>query len=164
MEEYDTEKQGLIDLFKTRLEAAQEQIKGVVWEHHLVLKIPYEEQHFWSPQLTISFEAQEEGGVLVRGLFGPRTTVWMMFIFFYFLLGFIATIVMIMGFAQMNLGLSAGILWLLPVIGAIVLAMYLSAKAGQRMGQLEMERLYVFYHETITLALENQPENAPAHD
>jgi hypothetical protein len=42
--------------------------------------------------------------------------------------------------------------------------MYLSAKAGQRMGQLEMERLYIFYHETITEALQDKPENAPVHE
>lgn len=157
-ESYPIEKEGIIPLFKDQLTTVKEEINGVVWEHHLVLKIPFEQQHFWSPQLTISFEGTVEG-LTVRGLCGPRTTVWMMFIFFYFLLGFIATIVMIMGFAQMNLGLSAGILWLLPVIGVIVLLMYLSAKAGQRLGRKEMETLYTFYHQTMDLAVE---QNTPS--
>jgi len=160
IESYPIAKEGIIPLFKEQLTTVKEDINGAVWEHQLVLKIPFEQQHFWSPQLTISFEGTEEG-LTVRGLCGPRTTVWMMFVFFYFLFGFIATIVMIMGFAQMNLGLSAGILWLLPVVGVIVLLMYLSAKAGQRLGRKEMETLYTFYHQTMDLALEREISPEP---
>jgi hypothetical protein len=146
-EEISWEKEQAIEAFKTQLDDS-ETVVASIWEHHIVLKIPAKEQHFWSPQLTISFETVDSG-TLVRGLCGPKPTVWMMFVFFYFILGFIGTMVMIMGFAQMNLGLSAGILWLLPAIGFLLLLVFLSARMGQRLGKEEMQRLFDFYRNTL---------------
>lgn len=143
---YSGTKEAVFEFFKEQL-AQTENIKAAIWEDHLVLKIPREEQHYWSPQLTLSFEEEEEG-VTIRGLCGPKPTVWMMFVFFYFLLGFAATVIMIMGFAQMNLGLPAGILWLLPVIGFIVAMVYWTARMGQKFSKDEMARLYQFYGDT----------------
>ena len=150
------EKANMMQLFKDRLSETEE-VKAAVWEHHIILKMPPEEQHYWSPQITISFE-WEEDGVLIRGLCGPRPAVWMMFVFFYFLLGFFATIVMIMGFAQMNLGLSAGILWLLPVIGVVIGLVYLTAHFGQKFAKDEMRKLYSFYMETKAMAVKDVKE------
>lgn len=143
------EKETIMTQFKTNLESDEELVAST-WEHHIILKIPHEKQHFWSPQMTVSFEQLEDDTTTrVRGLCGPRPTVWMMFVFFYFLLGFIGTMVMIMGFSQMNLGLSAGILWLLPAIGFLLLMVYLTARAGQKMAKDEMEILYGFCRKII---------------
>lgn len=147
-EEAPVTKDFLKDFFKKRLEKSKESITGVVWDHQVILKIPTEEQHFWSPQLSLSLEWQE-GGVVIRGMIGPRSSVWLMFVFFYFFLGFIAMIVSVMGFSQLNLGLSAGILWLLPVIGIIIGLMLFSARTGQRLGRAEMEKLYNYYQATV---------------
>lgn len=150
------EKESIMTQFKSNLES-DEEVVASVWDHHIILKIPHEKQHFWSPQLTVSFEEMEDGKTRVRGLCGPRPTVWMMFVFFYFILGFTGTMVMIMGFSQMNLGLSAGILWLLPAIGFLILMVYLSAKAGQKMARAEMETLYDFCRDIITPIEQNTP-------
>jgi hypothetical protein len=123
-------------------------IKGLIVDHHVTLKIPAEDQHFWSPQLDLEVEEQEEGS-LIRELFGPKPSVWLMFVFFYSLLGFIAVIVMVMGFSQWNLGMSAGILWLLPVMAFLVIMVYLSARAGQKLGEEEMLRLNQFLHQAL---------------
>lgn len=129
--------------------AVAEEVVASTWEHHIVLKIPSKEQHFWSPQMTVSFEDLENGLTRVRGLCGPKPSVWMMFIFFYFILGFIAMVVMIMGFSQMSLGLSHGILWLIPVIAFLILMVFLTAKMGQGLAREEMERLFSFCRNII---------------
>jgi hypothetical protein len=121
---------------------------GLIVDHHVTLTLPPEKRHYWSPQLSLEVEEHEEGA-LIRGLFGPSPSIWLMFVFFYSLLGFIAMIVMIMGFSQLNLGLSGGILWLLPALGFIVLMMYLSASAGQRLGSDQMHELQRFFEETV---------------
>ena len=142
-----------------RLRAAlekEESVSGRISDQHVVLGIPEAEQHFWSPQLTLEVEAMNEHRVLMRGLFGPKPTVWLMFVFFYALLGFICLIVAIIGFSQLNLGLSGAILWLLPVFLGIILMMYLSARAGQRMGHDQMVRLHHFVENAL------QPAAAPA--
>ncbi len=123
-------------------------IRGLIVDHHVTLKIPYEDQHFWSPQLDLEVEDQDRG-VLIRGLFGPRPSVWLLFVFFYSLLGFIAVIVAVIGFSQMNLGLSAGILWLLPVMFFLVGMVYLSARTGQKLGAEEMLLLDRFLKEAL---------------
>lgn len=43
-----------------------------------VINIIKKDQHFWSPQLTVSIEKIEEQ-TEVRGLYGPKPSVWTMF-------------------------------------------------------------------------------------
>jgi len=143
----------VLDQFRQKLTRANAPIRGLIVDHHVTLKIPYEQQHFWSPQLDVEVETVPEG-TLVRGLYGPHPSVWLMFVFFYAALGFVATIVMIIGFSQWNLGLSAGILWLLPVMGFIFLMVWLSARAGQKLGKDQMEQLQAFLDDV--LAEENE--------
>lgn len=130
------------------LDDPQKKIKGYIADHHVVLKIPHEDQHYWSPQLSL--EVEEDGeGALIRGLYGPKPSVWLMFIFFYAILGFVSLVVMIMGFSQLNLNLSARILWLLPIALILFIMVYLSAKAGQRKGHDQMEELHHFFEDAI---------------
>ncbi|MEZ4994590.1 MAG: hypothetical protein R2824_29480 [Saprospiraceae bacterium] len=125
-------------------------VKGLVVDHHIYLRIPVEEQHFWSPQLNLEIEGEENGdGSRINGLFGPRESVWLMFIFFYALLGFAIMIVSIMGFSQWNLGLSARILWALPILLLLLVFAYFTAKAGQKLGHNEMDTLYHFFRNSV---------------
>lgn len=123
-------------------------VNGLVVDHHVFLRIPYEDQHFWSPQLSLEIEEAEEGSQ-INGLFGPRESIWLMYLFFYAFLGFAIMIVMIMGFSQLNLGLSARILWVLPVLLLLLLLAYITARTGQKLGHNEMDLLYNFYITSI---------------
>lgn len=113
-------------------------------DHHIVLRIPVEEQHYWSPQLSLTIEDKADEGALIRGLYGPRSSVWLMFVFLYSSLGAISLFVAITGFSQLSLGMSAPALWALPVAAVIALTLYLFAKAGERLGKDEMHRLRNF--------------------
>ncbi|MCB9274434.1 MAG: hypothetical protein H6564_10365 [Lewinellaceae bacterium] len=116
-----------------RLRAALQQpgidIIGAFMEHHVVLRFPPEKQHYWSPQLALELE-EMEGGALLRRLFCSvrRPSVWLMFMFMYSILGMLSLFVAIMGFSQVSLGLSAPILWTLPIAAVLVLFLYFSAK------------------------------------
>jgi hypothetical protein len=125
-------------------------VKGLIVDHHIYLRIPEKDQHFWSPQLNLEVESEEQGaGSRINGLFGPRESVWLMFIFFYAFLGFAIMIVSIMGFSQWNLGLSARILWALPILLLLLVLAYFTAKAGQKLGHDEMDTLYHFFRNTV---------------
>lgn len=123
-------------------------VNGLVIDQHVYLRIPYADQHFWSPQLSLEVEESETGSQ-INGLFGPRESVWLMYLFFYALLGFLIMIVAIMGFSQWNLGLSARILWALPVLFLLLLLAYLTARAGQKLGRDEMNTLYDFFRRSV---------------
>jgi hypothetical protein len=134
-----------------RFEAALQQtseLQGSIIDHHIVLRIPVDKQHYWSPQLSLTLE-DEEGGTLIRGLFGPRPSVWLMFVFLYSSIGAISLFIAITGFSQLSLGMPAPALWALPVAALLALGLYLVAKAGERLGREEMHQLKNFMDATL---------------
>lgn len=142
------EKETVLSRLREALDRRDRPVRGLIVDHHVTLKIPAEEQHFWSPQLSLEVEAMERGS-LIRGLYGPRPSVWLMFVFFYAFLGFVSVVVAVIGFSEWSLGLPGRILWLLPVAGFITLMVYLSARAGQKLGHDEMVRLRDFMNEVL---------------
>lgn len=139
----------IVERFRLALAKEGAPIKGTLADHYVYLKIPPQDQHYWSPQLTLNVEEELDGGCSVFGRFGPRSSVWMMYIFFYTMLSFAALFVSIMGFSEMSLGISTGTLWLLPVLLILLGFAYGTAKAGQKLGHDEMHLLYTFFEETM---------------
>ncbi len=137
---------------RTALKQPGSPIIGYVADHHVTLKIPYNRQHFWSPQLALEVEEHESGeGALIRGLFGPRPSVWLMFVFMYSIIGVICLFVAITGFSQLSLGIPAPALWVLPVGAGLAVFLYISAKTGERLGRDEMQQLKHFLDEALAV-------------
>lgn len=141
--------QDILERFKLALAKKEAPIKGTFADHYIYLKIPPADQHYWSPQLTLNVEEEIDGSCSVNGLFGPRSSVWMMYVFFYTILSFAALFISITGFSQMNLGLSAQILWILPILLILFGFAYGTAKTGQKLGHDEMHLLYDFFEDTL---------------
>ena len=123
-------------------------ITGVVAPGHIFLKVRQEDRHFWSPELHLSLETEEEG-TLIRGLYGPHPVVW-----FYFLMGYTALavsslFVSIIGMSRLSLGLSAHILWLLIVFGLVTLLMYVASQTGQKLGAEQTFRIHHCFEEML---------------
>ena len=119
----------------------------------ITLFLPKEEQHYWSPQLNVTMEKTDEG-CIIRGLLGPRPTVWTMFVFFYFIIGFAALIISFVGFSYVSLGKPGTILWLVPVLILVFLSLYLVAYFGKKMGRNQMITLHKFFEESTGLKIE----------
>lgn len=134
---------------------------GKVYSGYVSLQLPLEEQHYWSPRLTVTLEELEEGS-LVRGLYGPRPAVWTMFVFFYSLIGFALVIVSIIGMANLSLDKSGAILWLVPVLIIAFLSLYLVAYFGQQKGHDEMVVLHTFLEESTGLNIDREHQEAAA--
>jgi hypothetical protein len=105
---------------------------------------PEEDQHFWSPQLTITLDTDEDNKTRIRGLYGPKPSVWTMFVFFYAAIGFAIMIISMIGLSYWSLGKPATILWLVPILLLIFLSLYLVAYFGQRLGHKQMTNLHRF--------------------
>ncbi len=118
-------------------------VRGLVVDHHVTLKIPPEDDHFWSPQLQLEVEADGQS-TLLRGLYGPKPSVWLMFLFFYAFLGFVGVVVVIIGLSERSLGLPGRILWALPMVVFVLIMVYLSARSGQTIGKDQMVHLRDF--------------------
>ena len=141
------------DAFKQQLQAAidqNEEITGLVSDHYCVLKISAEQRHYWSPQLTLSLDKPEEPSedkLKVRGLYGPRQSVWAVFFMSYAALGILALFIGVIGLSRIMLDKPAPILWTIPVMAAIALILYLVAQAGQKVGAEQMFRIHHFYED-----------------
>lgn len=132
---------------------------GKVVYGHAVLEVPKKDQHYWSPQLSLSIHENEDGeGTMIRGLYGPRPTVWTMFIFFYTAIGFASLIISIVGFSRMSLGKPSAILWFLPVLILIFLTLYLVANYGKKMGHDQMEILHHFVEGSLGVTIDAHEE------
>lgn len=115
---------------------------------HAVLTMPAEAQHFWSPQLDLSIEAHPEGA-LIRGLYGPNPEVWLLFAFGYGITGVLALFISIFGFTRVSLGMEAPILWILPVLGGLAVALYIASQLGQKLGAEQTFTLHHFFEKTV---------------
>lgn len=111
---------------------------------HVYIRINPSEQHFWSPQLHLTL-LQEDEEVIVRGLYGPNPSLWAVFFFSYVAIGLLCLFVGMWGFARYSLGMEAGILWLIPVLGVLALVLYFASQAGQKMGAQQMFDIHHFY-------------------
>ncbi|MEL7124107.1 MAG: hypothetical protein AAFO07_32020 [Bacteroidota bacterium] len=139
--------QELLSRFKKALKSENISFNGYVSDRHIVVKIPPNEDHFWSPQLSMDVVEKEDSFSTLYGLIGPKPSVWLMFVFFYFFLGFFLMIISIIGFSRMNLGLSAGILWLLPIVILLIVAVYVTAYLGRKLGRDQMKDLLQFVNQ-----------------
>lgn len=129
--------------------------QGKVYQGYVSLFLPREEQHFWSPQLSLTLEETDYGSHL-RGLYGPRPNVWTMFVFFYALVGFAALVIAIIGLSRYNLGMSAGILWWVPILGLIFGSIYYASRTGQKLGHDQLDTLHNFLAEATGLQIEEE--------
>lgn len=123
-------------------------VVGMVAGNHLELMIPKERRHFWSPRLSLKLTAIEEQTRL-RGLFGPRPSVWTLFATFYAFLGFIVVLAAMFGASQWSIGNPPTAFWGVPIAGVGALVAYGLSLAGQRLAQDEMQLLDRFLRDCI---------------
>jgi len=150
--EIDSSPDQIKDSLEKALGQNENEIYGNVIEGHATLNIPKKDQHYWSPQLSLSFEQLNEGSVL-RGMYSPRPEVWTMFVLFYSFIGFAVLIISIIGYSNWSLGQPAQILWLVPLLTGIFLTLYLVSFFGQKMGKKQMIILHDFVEEALGIQI-----------
>ena len=142
--------QKLISKFEENLKDGDCKYCCKIVDGHIVIDVPKDENHFWSPQLNIEIEKGEHNKTVVKGLFGPKPQVWTLFMFFHF-----AAAVAFIGFAVM-----AYVQWtlkmdhsfaLMMVIALPVLwfVMYFLGRWGKSTGHKQMDELYKFMMKTL---------------
>jgi len=123
---------------------------GKINRNFITLQLPLEEQHYWSPTLTVTLEEYEKI-TTIRGLYGPRPTVWTMFVFFYSIIGLATLVIGTVGLSYKMLDKPTTILWWVPVLAIIFLSLYLVAFFGQKLGHQQIEKLHSFFENATGL-------------
>lgn len=114
-------------------------------DHHIYLKIPKEDQHYWSPQLHLEIDEVDESSSHLRGLFGPNPSIWTMFMFFHFLVG--GFFIVFSVWAYSNYSLDKPFLMqtiMLFVMILIWFVLYFVGRMGKETGHDQMHELYAF--------------------
>jgi len=147
---FDDSQLNLIKKFKDHLDNGKCNYCSTIVDGHITIDIPVEENHFWSPQLSIEIEQEKDGKTIVKGLFGPKPQVWTLFMFIHF-----AAAVAFIGFSIM-----AYVQWTLKsdytfalsmVIGLPILwfALYFLGQIGKKTSHKQMNELHQFMMETL---------------
>jgi len=140
----------LLCRLKESLDRPDVAIRGEIYGHHAVLKVPEGEVHFWSPQLSIDIEPDDGGKqAVVRGLYGPRPAVWTMFVGLYAMWIFCGLMGLVIGYSQWSLDRSPTFLWAIPVAIVLCMAVYGLAFYGQHLGNSQMVSLGAFLEKAL---------------
>ena len=123
-------------------------VRGQVSSDLILLKIPKEDQHYWSPELNVRFENNEFiDYTRVCCLAGPKQSVWVMFTFIYAFLGVATLFAGMFGLVQYSTSGSSAWLYVLPVGAVLISTIFVSAKIGQQKGRDQTLHLVSFlYH------------------
>lgn len=128
---------------RRKLEAKETTIKGAIIRYHIILTLPVEKQHFWSPRLEVDL-LKHERGVLISGLMGPKPSIWALVMFIYSFFGIISLFGLVSGLSDLSLGNPPYAL-IAPAIGlAGSLLLYGSVQGGKRLSRDEMIELRDF--------------------
>ncbi len=119
-------------------------------DHHVFIRIPKKDQHFWSPQLHLEIYDVDDYQPTLKGLFGPSPTVWTFFMFLHFI---VATCFIGAGI-WMYVNISLGDDYIYPIVAMVLLfitwfVLYFAGRLGRDAGKKEMQALYAFMENTL---------------
>ena len=119
-------------------------------DHHIFIRLPREEQLFWSPQLHLEISESSENTCTLHGFFGPNPTVWTMFIFFHVVVGtlFLADMIWLYSNFSLNNSISIQIGIAIGLVATWML-LYVAGSIGKKKGKPGMKELHGFMVETI---------------
>lgn len=140
----------LISKFKKNLKFENCNYCSKIVDGHIIIDVPEDENHFWSPQLNIEIETMQADKTIVKGLFGPKPQLWTLFMFFHFAVAVAFIGFSIMAYVQWTLKEDYRMA-LMIVIGLPILwiVMYLLGRIGRRKGHKQMDELYGFMMKTL---------------
>lgn len=152
---YTTEKspESVVDSVRKRLQES-DQCMGKVLDNHVVLYIPPDLRHYWSPQLNLSIEA-EASGCRIDGLFTPSPSVWGLFTLGYGVLAVLFLFLSIIGGSSYMLGESSWTLYALPVVVVLAIGLYFMSQVGQKIGAEQMFTLHHYLEDALQEKIHN---------
>lgn len=142
----DESEDTVISKLRSKLESENHPFDEVMMPDHYILKVRSEDQHYWSPQLNLKFNRKEDDDILIiSGRYEPHPNVWTLFMILYLAIAVLTLFIAVLGFSRMSLGLPAPILWILPVLAALAVFLYILTQLGQKLGAEQTFDLHHFF-------------------
>lgn len=148
--DFDKSCDTILDSFKGNLLEGNCKYCSKIVDNHIVIDVPENESHFWSPQLHVEIEEVDNEKAIVKGLFGPKPQVWTLFMFIHFLVGTTFLIFAVIAYSRWSLKESL-VLPIAMLIGLTILwfLLYFLGRIGKSTGEKQMTELKSFMHTTL---------------
>ena len=124
-------------------------VEGKIFNTHGLLRIKPEQQHYWSPQLSISFEETEDQKTIIRGMYGPHPSVWAIFLMGYVFFGLGIFFITMIGLVRMSLKLDTTILWIVPIMVIGTIIEWILGQTGQKVGAEQTFTIHHFFEDAL---------------
>jgi hypothetical protein len=121
---------------------------------YVTLRIPEEDQHFWSPLLNLSLETDDDGHSVIHGIYGPNANVWTIFLYGYLLIGSLTLFSGLLGISQWVVGVYSWGLIVFGVLVVLLIGLYLLAQFGQKLAARQTYLLHLTYEAAVGRTVE----------
>lgn len=157
----------VIECFHDTLESKEFQLESRFVKNHILVHIPEEIHHYWSPELQLEVSenpllddphAEHKEKTMIRGFVGPKSTVWTMFIFFYVACFALLLFGIILGSSQQMIETEVTGYWYAIYGGIGVTLTFLASQIGQKMGEEQTKLLLNLIDKAYLLCRERYGE------
>ena len=135
---------------KDALDSPDEELVGKVAMHHASVAFAEGERHFWSPQMEIDLDPNDDDTTTIYVRIGPAPAVWTGYIALQAVIGFSGLGTLMYAWSQHAAGEDPWTtLWLFPVFVVLGALVFGGAFVGQGLGADEMYELRTFLDQTL---------------
>ncbi|MBS7334433.1 MAG: hypothetical protein KIG88_12660 [Weeksellaceae bacterium] len=136
----------LINTIKNQLAIHNKEIGGYANQEFAMVRLRREKEKYWAPQLQIRWEIDEEhhNVTVVRGVIGPRPSIWTMFMFLYGLSGALFITLGTYSISEYYVTGSSNWIWVIPSAILLALGTYVASKIGQHISKDHLAEIYKF--------------------
>lgn len=149
--EHNESKEAVLKKFKEAFTTNKNELRGKVVGDHIVIDVAKAEEHFWSPQLQLEVEEAENGKTsTVKGLFGPKPTLWTLFMFIHFGVALAFAVFATMLYTDWSLKQDYTLSLILTILMPVLwVSFYLFGRWGKKKGHVQMVDLDGFMREVL---------------
>ncbi|MFK5890381.1 MAG: GTP-binding protein [Flavobacteriaceae bacterium] len=119
--------------------------------HHIVLDVPIKQSHFWSPQLHLEVEKDNDKTTVIKALLGPKPQIWTFFMFLHFAVAIAFLIFLVIAYSNYTLDKDYGFALTMDIVLPVVwLVFYIGGQLGKKKGYKQMQELHDYLMETLS--------------
>lgn len=146
----EDDKAVVLDRFRIIFKTSNSKYRGKIIDHHVVIDVPVEEDHFWSPQLHVEIEKDENNKTIVKGVLGPKPQVWTFFIFLHFAVAIAFFVFLVIFYSNWSLKQDYTFAMIMCIAMPIIwIILYLAGQLGKKFGYDQMVELHDFLMKII---------------
>jgi hypothetical protein len=134
--------QEILTEFKENLALPECPYTSKIVNQHIVIDVPENEEHFWSPQLYVEIE-REDDLTIVKGILGPKPKIWTFFMFLHFIVAILFFVFFVIAYSRWSLDQEYTFSLIMCVLMPVVwVGLYLFGQLGKKFGHDQMVGLH----------------------